>query len=417
MHLNKIFENMVWLSTTLLFFLFAVLNIPYGGLVLAAMLALIILFYSAQNRMIIRIGVTYYHIYMMVFACFIGVSSLWAIVPAYATRHVLPLIETALSMIVVYSCFRDENGVDKILKALMWRGYIVLVYIVARYGVSNIIYMLQNETRVDNEVLNANTIGVVVAYSIIINAYYVIKNKKIRLLDFLVVPAFVILAFSGSRKGLVLVFGGVFSVFIFNNWDKKKLLKSALKVTVIIALLLIAGHFVLQLPFMSGILKRMDDLFLLLSGQGRRGISGYTRLEYTKLGFRLFREHPVCGIGMDNARIYTPAISGLDHYLHNNYAEILAGGGIIGAVLYYWIYLYLFHVFWKYKCYRDAEFDVCLILMVCTLVMEFGMVTYESKETYNLLLLFCLEAQRLRHLSSTVTTDRTIPTAGVRQSV
>lgn len=396
MHFKRFSENMMWGFTTLLFFLFTALRIPYGGLVLAVMLILIMLFYAGANGLVIRISITYYHIYMLIFACFIAVSSLWAIVPKYALRRFVPLIETALAMLVVYSCYHDESGVNKILKALMWRGYLVLAYIVARYGVNNIMYMLRNEIRVDNEVINANTIGIVAAYSIIINAYYVTKNKKISLLDSLVVPAFLIIAFSGSRKALVLVAGGIFALLIFRNWNKKDMLKSGLKIVVVVFLLLIAGFFVLQLPFMEGILNRMSDLFLLLSGQGRKGVSGYIRLEYTKLGFRLFREHPIFGIGIDNARIYAIQISGLDHHLHNNYAEMMADGGIIGVILYYWIYLYLFHCFRKYKEFRNSEYDICLILLVCALVMEAGMLTYESYETYYMLLLFCLEVEKLK---------------------
>lgn len=398
MQATKIYDKLMWLFTTLLFVMFSVMKIPYGGIVLAIVLLLVLLLYAAQHKMKVRIRFTYMHTYMLIFAGYIALSAFWAIEPGYATRRVGPLLETMLAMVILYSCYQEDGGIDKLLKALMWRGYFVLIYVVARYGINTIMYLLRNDMRIDNDVINANSLGLAAAYSIIINVYYIIKHKKIKILDLIIIPAFLVLAASGSRKALVLVVVGVIAVFIMRNWDTRQAGKSFLRIILIIAVLLVLGYFVLQLPFMEGILQRMDELYLLVTGQGGRGLSGYIRLEYIKLGMELFREHPILGIGIDNARIYTNRIYGYNHYLHNNYVELLACGGIIGTFLYYWIYVYLLRSFVKYKKYRDAEFDICLILMLGTLVMEYGMVTYESRETYYILLLFCLEVDRLRKL-------------------
>ena len=401
MQATNIYDKLMWLFTTLLFVMFSVMKIPYGGIVLAVVLLLILFLYAAQHNMKVCIRFTYMHTYMLIFAGYIALSSLWAIVPGYALRRVEPLLETMLAMVVLYSCYQDDGGIDKLLKALMWRGYFVLIYVVARYGINTIMYMLRNDIRIDNDVLNANSIGLMASYSIIINFYYIFKRRHIKIADFFIIPAFLILVVSGSRKGLVLAVGGVVAVFVLRNWDNKQVVKSTLKVIGWGIVMTVFGIVILHLPFMEGILGRMDDLFLLLTGRGSRNLSGYVRLEYIKLGMDLFKEHPLIGIGIDNARVYTIRISGLDHYLHNNYVEMLACGGIIGTALYYWIYAYLFHSFAKYKKLRDAEFDICLILMICAVVMEYGMVTYESRETYYMLLLFCLEVDKLRKMYKT----------------
>ena len=398
MQATNIYDKLMWLFTTLLFVMFSVMKIPYGGIVLAAVLLLILFLYAAQHKMKVHIRFTYMHTYMLIFAGYIALSSLWAIVPGYAMRRVGPLLESMLAMVILYMCYEDDGGIDKLLKALMWRGYCVLIYVVARYGINTIMYLLRNDIRIDNDIINANSLGLAIAYSIIINVYYIIKHKKIKIADLIIVAAFLVLVASGSRKALVLVTIGVIAVFITRNWDNKQTVKSFLRIIVIVALILVLGYFVLQLPFMEGILQRMDELYLLVTGQGGRGLSGYIRLEYIKLGMDLFKEHPILGIGIDNARIYTNRIYGYDHYLHNNYVELLACGGIIGTILYYWIYVYLFRSFVKYKKYRNAEFDICLVLMLGTLVMEYGMVTYESRETYYILLLFCLEIDKLRKM-------------------
>ena len=98
MQITELYGKLMWGCTTLLLVMFSVLKIPYGGLVLAAMLGMIILLYAAQHHMKISICFTYYHAYMALLACFIAASSVWAIEPAYAVRRVKPLVETLIVM-------------------------------------------------------------------------------------------------------------------------------------------------------------------------------------------------------------------------------------------------------------------------------------------------------------------------------
>ena len=66
-------------------------------------------------------------------------------------------------------------------------------------------------------------------------------------------------------------------------------------------------------------------------------------------------------------------------YLHDNFVELLCGGGIIGFGLYYAMYVCLFSQLWKYRHVdrqRVAFFTLWLVLM---LAMNYGMVTYYSK--------------------------------------
>ena len=389
-----------------------ILHIPHGGLLLGAVLISIALLSAWLNQGVVRLEINGFHIYMFLLAAYIALSMRWAIDPSLAWRRVMPLVETAAALVLCYTGCHDEGAVDRVLKAIMYRGYITLFYIVASYGASTLIRMLTGAERIDNEVLNANVIGYFLAYAMIINLYYIFQ-RGIRLLpDVLVLPSFALLVISGSRKGLVLLVGGVLAVFVFQNWDRSRRLRSFGKIVGVVALLGLIMLLVIQLPFMSGILKRMTDLFTLLAGQGDGSTSGFIRFEYIKLGMELFREHPLLGIGIDNARIYTMALYGNDHYLHNNYVELLACGGIVGFALYYWIYAYLFYQFWKYRRFRDSRFDICLILMVCSMVMEYGMVTYESRDTYCLMLVLWVECDHLRRRAA-LETNRIF--AGVKE--
>ena len=101
-------------------------------------------------------------------------------------------------------------------------------------------------------------------------------------------------------------------------------------------------------------------------------------------------------IGIANANIYTLANYNNDHYLHNNYIELLACGGLTGFIIYYSVWLYVFVTFLKYRKYRDMVYDICLVLLIIHLVMDYGSVSYYSKETYFYLLIFWMEADVLK---------------------
>ena len=82
---------------------------------------------------------------------------------------------------------------------------------------------------------------------------------------------------------------------------------------------------------------------------------------------------------MANPHILARDYLNFNAYLHDNFAELLCGGGIIGFCLYYAMYAYLFSQLWKYRKVdkqRVAFFALWLGLM---LIMNYGMVTYYSK--------------------------------------
>ena len=394
---NSLYDRLIWILTTLLFVLSTVLNMSYGGLILAALVAAIALVDILQNKMKLHIKFCILYLWIALFTFYVSINSLWAEVPQYATRHVSSLLEMMLVLVVLYSCYKDRyNAVEMLLRAVMWRGYFICLYVFSRYGVNSVIYMLRNDIRMDNDVLNANSIGMAIGYAIIINTYFILKYKKIRLLDVAMLPSFFLLIASASRKGLVLTGGGVLAVFLELNWNNKKKIQSFFRGVGVLVILLLGMLAISRLPFMSNMMNRMEDLILLLTGQGARGLSGYSRIEYMKLGIQLFKRNPLFGIGIDNARIYTLQLFGKDHYLHSNYFELLACGGLVGILIYYCIFTMIIRKNIKLKRWQNKESIFCLILLICMLVMDIGLVSYDNKITYYLLLILFLEIDQIK---------------------
>ena len=76
--------------------------------------------------------------------------------------------------------------------------------------------------------------------------------------------------------------------------------------------------------------------------------------------------------------------------------ELLAGTGIIGLLAYYSMYLYVAYNLIRYRDFHSNEYVMVLILFLSQIVMDMGMVSYESKSTYFYMMLFYLEVQMLR---------------------
>ncbi len=370
-------------------------TIPKGPLLLVAALGLMcfsLLLYSAGTVAVPKRG---FILYILIFVLYCAASMKWAQKPELSIPKVNGLIFIMLAMIIIHLCFYKQVSVDDLLKAIMYGGYIVVLYAFARYGVSGVFRLLANDSRITNEVFNANTLGMVAAYSIIINVFYFIYDR-IRIRDLMIVPAIALLVASQSRKAFILVAMGIVGIYMLKNLKKKKFGWSVLKIfvgLVVIAVLFVA---VSKIPVMRPVVRRMLEIVEMLAGKGVRGKnSAWIRFAYNDLGIKLFKEHPIFGIGIGNANIYTQMYYNHDHYLHNNYIELLACGGIVGFLLYYSIWIYLLLTFIRCRKQRSREYDICLILMLIHLVLDYGAVSYYSKETYVFLMLFWMEAQIL----------------------
>ena len=209
-------------------------------------------------------------------------------------------------------------------------------------------------------------------------------------------PTLGILAATGSRKALVFVGVGTVLLFIFKSFRSANAVNSIVKVIGSLLGLTIIGIAVLQLPMFSEVLDRMSNMVEAFTGTGGDS-STIIRLALVDIGWDLFYQSPITGVGINNPSVYTFFVYGKDnYYLHNNYIELLAGTGVIGLLAYYSMYLYVAYNLIRYRDIHSNEYIMVLILFLSQIVMDMGMVSYESKSTYFYMMLFYLEVQLLR---------------------
>ena len=368
----------------------------------ASITILLLFLLMAVSMMVLQNGrltlrITFFHVWMLVFGLFCFLSVIWA----WDTDNAMTKGKTVLSMLVCYSlallCYQEFDSVDALLKAVLWGGNAVMLVIFGTFGVHGILSLLEYGDRLSEQFyLNSNVVGVVCAMSLVVNVYYILKDKRIHWWNLFLLPGVVILSATGSRQALAIMVGGlVLLVFLAVIRGRSP---GEIAVLLVGGILLALGLLILisRLPAFSGIYKRMLSMVSAMTGVGKTDRSATTRLALIDVGLEQFKRTPVLGIGMGSGRVVAWKYLNRTYYLHNNFAEVLAGGGLVGFTIYYSIYVYIFVHFIRYRRYATMETAICATLLIMALVEDYASVTYYAKETYFYLMLGFLETEKMK---------------------
>ena len=142
---------------------------------------------------------------------------------------------------------------------------------------------------------------------------------------------------------------------------------------------------------MKSVVSRMDIFLDMFSSGGTSDYSTLNRLEFIRIGIGQFIKTPILGIGIGNS----PVIIGRETYLHSNYVELLACGGLLGTIVYYAPYFYLLKRFLRVR-EKDYSIKVAITMLITQLILDMAQVTYFSKETYIFLMLYCMCLNKIK---------------------
>ena len=391
LNVNNLFERIIWLLTVFLLFCFTVLDTSqYISIILLGVTILIFVLDFLFNDMKSKFKFSLFHIWGITFAVFCLLSSLWANNSEFAITKGLTILQILICMSVLYNHYSRNFDVNFLLSCIEYAGYALAVYTVFFYGIGFLKQSLTASIRLENEFANINSIGMACANAIIISAYYVLhENKKIIYKLPFIIISLTIVAASGSRKALAVLILGITCLYLF-KYAGKNLLKTMLKFAVVIGVLVLAFSVILSMQMFDILNERMTGLIALITGTGAIDHSAWLRQQYIKIGLEQFYETPFFGIGIDNARLLLLQHFGYTTYLHNNYVELLAGGGIVGTSIFYSIYVYILYKLKTNWVNYTSEKVAVLLLIIAQLTMDFGLVSYYSKETYFYIIIFFL---------------------------
>lgn len=366
---------------------------------LAASLAIYILGLLERNdKVVFRLDA--YVFLNVVFIFYVFLTALWANNPSKTLTMFSTLFRIFACAYIVYLYFVKEEDASRLLRILMWAGYIVAIYTVMFYGVDDLLKAgTDSSLRADNEFANVNSIAMCCALSVMIQANEFFEKRN-RWTCLFLIPVLIVIGATQSRKALVFLIIGVFSAFIVKNQNESTLKKiGKIVVGCVVALLLV--YALLQLDIFSGIRERMESMINSFSGKGKADHSALIRKQMIEAGWKEFLEHPIGGIGISNSYFITLQYFGRETYLHNNFVELLSCGGIFAFIFYYAIYIYLFYNLWKYRKADKKQAMFFAIWLLIMLIADFGTVSYYDKSQNFYLMIHFVNIENLKRKART----------------
>jgi O-antigen ligase len=230
--------------------------------------------------------------------------------------------------------------------------------------------------------INANQVGLCLAFGALVALYYGIAEKRYSYL--VLMPIFALSSlFSGSRKAIVLILIGGLLLTVLT---RKATLSSFLELCVLFLILL--GIWMLAFkwdPLYKVLGSRIETFLSFFNNEETTDGSTSIRFEMIRNGFNLVLQRPLFGHGMASFK----EISGYQFYSHNNYIEILVSWGFIGFVWYYGFLAVLFILGVKrfFSSQRTPLLILEIIILIVLVVDDIGRVRFYDEISHILFVL------------------------------
>ena len=177
----------------------------WGRYIYLALAVAIFLLTALRNGGRIRVKLCRYHTYVLAFVVYTGFSAVWAWAPAEAFSKCITLLNIFICCAMMYPYYAQQDSAEPLLSIFMWAGYLVALYSIQRIGLTAILEAtISARARMYFEYNNANTLGMLCALAIVIQAYRWLFGR-FSLSALLSVPALLIVAASQSRKAILMI--------------------------------------------------------------------------------------------------------------------------------------------------------------------------------------------------------------------
>ena len=401
--LRKVATTLIFVFTAALFVFFILFDTyTWGKYVFLGLSICIFVLGCGMNHGKVALRFTPYITLNVLFIGFVLLSSLWAIRASDTVIMARTLVRIFICAYMVYITYLNTPELNEtvLLKAVMWAGYIVSLYALLFYGLDTMIAAGSDSSlRVDNEFANVNTIGLACALSCVIQINLKGLHSQNHLFPsaLFMIPSVVVIAATQSKKALIFLIAGIWGyAFVKAQKSQKSIFVKGFKALFWILIFVFAVYWILQLDIFVGIRERMESLLNVVRGDGRVDHSTTLRNNLRALGIEWFLKRPIGGIGIANPHILANQYYAFDAYLHDNFSELLCGGGIIGFGLYYSMYVYLFVQLWKHRKTDPSRVTFFAVWLGLMLAMDYGMVSYFGKSNNFYLMIHFFNVFRLK---------------------
>lgn len=347
---------------------------------------------SNPKKMVLTIDRIHKCFGLFVIFCFLSV--LWAINRSNALEWSKSLLNNLICITLIYPYYSKKKDVFTLFSVVMWASYIIAIYTIWFYGLHRLFASSYTQyVRLGNDFSNINTVGMFCAFGLIVQFGKLLYERRITWSFLFVIPSIIVVAATQSRKAIISVILGLIILTVSKNSFDRNIIKKIIKwilAFIIIGLLL----FILsRLSIFAGVTERLKAFLPFISKVGTTDSSTLNRMSYIELGIKTWTKYPLGGVGINCPRIFNYLQRGENMYLHNNYVELLCGVGIVGFVIYYYMYFILLKGLIHYRENNNQLFSLGITWMILLFIMDFGMVSYYSKINifYLMILFLCVK--------------------------
>lgn len=376
-------RNKIYLFFVFTFFLLNMIPLILMWDYINLVLGLLLLIYSpkGKNHPIDKQLTLWYIVFML----FIAVSSTWSISPKLTVFvlgvRVFPLFCLSFSLARYINSY---NNLFQILRLYYFSCVLLLLFFFSFVDLSSI-----GEERLSvgedlEKDWNLNCVAMEFAIAIYAGYFLFWKTNNIYHRRFwLIISAamLVVIIITGSRKGFGFL---LIPLVVFTLYEMKGHFIYTICLSVIGIVFLYA---IMTIPILYDTMGvRIKDMIDVASGTNDH-TQDDSRMLLILAGWNWFLDNPIHGYGMNCFRVLSDndiLFMGRNWYAHNNYIEILVGGGIIGFLIYY---SYLFVVIKRFRGHRDLPYKIVGVLLAILLFADMAQVGYYTPDLQFLILL------------------------------
>lgn len=308
------------------------------------------------------------------FTAYAFISTFWSPARETSMLEVRSFFRILVMSVLMYNFLDSQRKKDLILSSFVAAGLAASFYTFLYYGLGSFIEGMKNGTRMGWEIYSINYVSVMLMVASIISLWFVFFKKKWWDIVPAVICAVVALS-TGCRGALFCFVAGLFTLVFLSFKGKWKLITPLIMIG-----LLVAAYFVIKLPPFASVYNRMLNFIGVFSNSGDG--SSNVRIQMISWGFEQFLKTPLFGMGVSSGSVVM-AEHGYDFALyHNTYVEVLAGLGIVGFGLYFFMLFYPLVKLFKPAMQRKDDAVIAMVLLVMLAVAFVFGSEYNEKLTY-----------------------------------
>lgn len=318
-----------------------------------------------------------FELWQVLFAAYVAASSLWAFDLTSARSIASTVaINAVCVMCIAYILRCDSKRVYILLVCMMVAPLLLMLNVAATDGL-----LAFSDSR-GTDSFSANTVGMTAAFGSCLAGYCLIEKKimSIGISGIVFLLDLIVVVLSASRKAILIVI----LAFVLYMLLKSRGNGAKLFFRLLIAMLVVLACFfaIMNVPFLYNMVGyRIESMIVGFFGGEGADASTSTRMGLVEHGIDFFFMSPVIGHGGANFSALDAAYFNANrgYYAHNNFIEVLTDYGLIGFVLYYWIYiLMIMHSIVKIKTLSSIQLAVFSLLLTL-LIVEYGFVSYYDR--------------------------------------